>query len=312
MQELSLPDLSILAAPLYVIFILLELLAIKFFKARGDYETYDANCSLLMGLGSIVTGALYGLVVTALFYWVYQHRITTISVGFWSIALCFILDDFRYYWSHRFRHIIRWSWASHVVHHSSQHFNLSTALRQSWTGFFSGMFVLSLPLIWLGFHPAVVLFVNSLNLVYQFFIHTETVDKCPKWVEMIMNTPSHHRVHHGRNVRYLDANYAGVFIIWDKLFGTFVPETDEKVEYGLVHNIGTFNPIRVATHEYISILEDLRISGIKFKDRLMYLFAPPGWSHDHSRLPSKQRKKKLMQERPELIGQIGFPEKFLN
>ena len=162
-------------------------------------------------------------------------------------------------------------------HHSSQHYNLTTALRQTWTYTFTFMMVVRAPLILLGFHPAMVLFVGGLNLIYQFWIHTEAIGKLPRWIEAVMNTPSHHRVHHGRNARYLDCNYAGVFIIWDRMFGTFVPELeDERVDYGLVHNLGTFNPLRVAFHEWVGIFKDMTQSGLTLRERILYAVAPPG------------------------------------
>ena len=192
-------------------------------------------------------------------------------------------------------------------HHSSQHYNLSTALRQTWTGTVTFMMILRTPLILLGFSPEMVIFCGGLNLVYQFWIHTEAIGKMPRWFEAVMNTPSHHRVHHGRNARYLDANYAGTFIVWDKLFGTFVPEqADEKVEYGLVRNLGTFNPIRVALHEWIGIFRDVSRRGLSVRDRFMYMFAPPGWSHDGSRQTSEDIKRDYVARNPAARGTPGL------
>ncbi|MDQ7078460.1 MAG: sterol desaturase family protein [Robiginitomaculum sp.] len=168
-----------------------------------------------------------------------------------------------------------------MIHHSSQHYNLTTALRQTWSGLLSGAFIVYVPIALMGFHPALMGFCFGLNLIYQFWFHTEVIDKMPRWFEAIMNTPSHHRVHHANNPRYLDANYAGVFIIWDKMFGTFVAEReDDKPRYGLVSDIGTFNPLRVATHEYVGIIKDVAQKGLTLKERLWYIFAEPGWCHD--------------------------------
>jgi sterol desaturase/sphingolipid hydroxylase (fatty acid hydroxylase superfamily) len=170
------------------------------------------------------------------------------------------------------------------VHHSSQHYNLSVNLRQSWTSQFSGLTLLGVPLAWIGFHPATIALAFSLNLLYQFWIHTEAIDRMPRWFEALLNTPSHHRVHHASNPRYLDANYAGVFMIWDRLFGTFVAEDrQEPARYGLVKNLATFNPVRIATHEYVAIAKDLVRPGLTLLQRFAYLFAPPGWSHDGTR-----------------------------
>lgn len=291
----TLPDISTFAAPLYVAIIVAEIIAVGRRRVRGDYEAKDAMTSLFMGTGSVISDLLAGgfvaLTIGAIYAWVYSFRVMTVPFNGWTIALCFVLYDHVYYWSHRFQHTIRWGWASHVIHHSSQHFNFSTALRQPWFSFITGSFVLSAPLVWLGFHPAMIAFSASLNLFYQFFVHTEAVGRLPRWVEAVFNTPSHHRVHHGKNPKYLDANYAGALIIWDRLYGTFVPEDDaEPVRYGLVTDLGTFNPFRVASHEYVAIFRDLFRPGLTLKQRLGYLLAPPGWSHDGSRLTSKDIK----------------------
>ena len=198
--------------------------------------------------------------------------------------MAFVLEDLRYYWWHRISHRSRWFWASHVVHHSSQHFNLSTNLRQSWTSQFSGLILLSVPLAYIGFNPALVGVAFSLNLLFQFWIHTEAIDRMPRWFEWLLNTPAHHRVHHASNPRYLDSNYAGVFMVWDRLFGSFVAEhDDEPARYGLVTNLATFNPIRIALHEYVGIACDQLRKRLTIAQRLAYFFGPPGWSHDGSR-----------------------------
>ncbi len=151
------------------------------------------------------------------------------------------------------------------------------------------------------------LFCGGLNLIYQFWIHIETIGRLPRWVETVMNTPSHHRVHHGRNPRYLDANYAGVFIIWDRIFGTFVPELDEeKPDYGLVRNLGTFNPLRVAFHEWVGIWRDATQPGLTLKQRLNYCVKPPGWSHDASRDTSETIRANHLARHPEKRGGPGF------
>ena len=161
--------------------------------------------------------------------------------------LLFFADDLAYYVFHRVSHESRVFWASHVVHHSSQHYNLSTALRQTWVPMTYLPFWLPLPL--LGFEPWMVLLAQSWSLIYQFGLHTERIGKLPRTLEAVLNTPSHHRVHHGANEQYLDRNYGGILVIWDRLFGSFEPE-GERVRYGLTKNITTFNPVRVAFHEY--------------------------------------------------------------
>ncbi len=291
MDDPSYPDIVTLAVPLFILAMLAEILAVRFRGARGGFETRDTLTSLLMGAGNVVVGLLLGFVAWGFFSWLWQFRLWDLGTAWWTVALCFVLDDLRYYWYHRIAHTCRWVWAEHVAHHSSQHYNLSTALRQSWTGLLTGMMILRAPLILLGFHPAMVLFSGGINLIYQFWIHTETIDRMPRWFEAIFNTPSHHRVHHGRNAEYLDANYAGTLIVWDRLFGTFVPERREAPpEYGLVSNIATFNPIRVAFHEWAALARDVARPGLTLRQRLGYAFGPPGWSHDGSRRTSGQLK----------------------
>lgn len=313
MSELNLPDIASFAAPVYIAFILLELALVMLRRARGTYETRDATASLLMGAGSVFFDLLLkSTVYTAIFsmlYAVWLWSPLNMGVHWWVFPVALVLDDLRYYWAHRLQHEIRWGWANHVIHHSSQHFNLTTALRQPWFSFLTGAFVLRLPLVLIGIHPAILVFSMSFNLVYQFFTHTEAVGKLPKWVEAVMNTPSHHRVHHGRNARYLDANYAGIFIVWDRLFGTFVEEDEaEPVRYGIVHSLGTFNPLRIMGHEYLSIFRDVARPGLGMKARLLYIFGPPGWSHDGSRRTSTELKRDHLRRHPEEAGLPGLPQ----
>ena len=270
-------------------FILLVLFEMIYASRRGSarYEAKDTATSIIMGVGSTVTGALAGGVLYLIAMWVWQnYRITDLGSDVWVFIVAFIAYDFAYYWIHRFGHTVRWMWAAHVIHHSSQHYNLSTALRQTWTSAFTPGFIISWPLVIFGIHPMIIIFVTGLNLIYQVWFHTETIDKMPSWFEAIFNTPSHHRVHHATNPQYLDRNHAGVFIVWDKMFGTFEPESDDKPIYGLINNVGTFNPLKIATHEWVSIYKDW-IKADNWSDRIKYLVMAPGWSPDHSRKTSK-------------------------
>jgi sterol desaturase/sphingolipid hydroxylase (fatty acid hydroxylase superfamily) len=306
-EAAGLPSPIQIATPIFVALIILEIWAIARGRAKGTYETQDFAASMIMGAGSVaINAATAGLAAGALSL-AYASRIADMGWSVWAFAACFVLDDLRFYWTHRLQHRSRWFWAIHVVHHSSQHFNLSTALRQPWFGFFGFFFIFVIPLAFLGFHPAIIAFTAALNLVYQFFIHTETVGRLHPWIEAVMNTPSHHRVHHARNPRYLDANYAGTFIIWDKLFGTFVPELDrDPPQYGLVKNIGTFNPIRIAIHEWAGIFQDVMQRGLSWPQRLGYAFAPPGWSHDRSRDDSQAIKRAYLRRNPDEAGTAGL------
>lgn len=269
------------AVPLFVLLVLVEMIwAWK--RAPEKYEPRDTLVSLAMGLGSTVAGALSAGLVLATALWLYDHRVMTLGWAWWVWALCFVLDDFAYYWAHRTGHRVRWFWASHVNHHTSQHYNLSTALRQTWTGFFALSFAFRIPLALLGFHPAMLAICGGFNLIYQFWIHTEAIRRLPRWFEAVMNTPSHHRVHHATNPIYLDRNYAGVFIVWDKLFGSFQPELgDERIRYGVVKQLGSFNLLWTAFHEWIGIARD--VAAAPWRHKLSYLWREPGWSHDGSR-----------------------------
>lgn len=267
------------AVPVFVICLALE--AVSFHLSPDDgkagYEFRDSRTSLAMGIGNVVVNIGWKLVVVAALAGVYllaPFRLSASNPLTW-IAL-FVADDFVYYWYHRTHHTIRVFWASHVVHHSSQYYNLSTALRQPWTPFTSLPFWL--PLAFLGFAPWMIVLQQAVSLVYQFFIHTERVGKLWRPAEFIMNTPSHHRVHHGSNSAYLDTNYGGILIVWDRLFGTFTPEGERPV-YGLTKNIDTFNPVRVATHEFVSIWRDLRAAR-SWRHRFGYVFGGPGWAPD--------------------------------
>jgi sterol desaturase/sphingolipid hydroxylase (fatty acid hydroxylase superfamily) len=287
----ELPNPVDYAVPGFILLVLAEMLVARA-RDRRRYCPRDTLTSLMLGFGSTVASALTIGAVYAMAVWVWQFRLATIPWSWWAWALCFVLDDFAYYVFHRSAHRVRWFWASHVIHHSSQHYNLSTALRQTWTGFISLAFIFRLPLFLIGFPPAMVFFCAGLNLIYQFWIHTEVIGRMPRWFEAVMNTPSHHRVHHATNARYLDRNYAGVFIVWDRLFGSFEPERDEdRPRYGLVKNIGSFNILWAAFHEWVGIARDLvRAPGLR--TRLGYAFGPPGWSHDGSRDTSKMIREK--------------------
>ena len=302
------PALTQLAIPGFVALIIIELFVLKNRKDVEGFETRDTTTSLMMGVGNVVTGLLFGFVAYGVLNWAYQYHFVTIGFEWYWILICFILDDLRYYWYHRIAHRCRWVWAEHVIHHSSQHYNLSTALRQSWTGVFTGMFVLRIPLVLIGFHPALIVFVGAINLLYQFWIHTEAIGKMPRWFEAVMNTPSHHRVHHATNPRYLDANYAGTLIIWDRMFGTFVEEQEEDLpRYGLVVNIGTFNPFRVAVHEWVAMFRDAARPDLSWAQRFGYLFNPPGWRHDAEISGSEAIKADFVKRHPTEAGKPGLP-----
>ena len=262
------------AIPGFVLLLIIEVL-INAYDHRDLYETKDTFSSLAMGIGNVLTGLLGKVLVFSTYMLIYQLRLFTLGWEWYIWILAFFADDISYYWFHRKSHEIRYFWASHVVHHSSQKYNLSTALRQTWTGNFSGAFLFWIWMPFLGFHPVMVMTMQSISLIYQFWIHTEVIKKLPGPIEYIFNTPSHHRVHHGSNPEYIDKNMGGVLIIWDRLFGTFQPELFRPT-YGLTHNINTFNPVRIAFHEWLDIRRDLLRSN-SLSDSLRFIFGRPGW-----------------------------------
>ena len=265
------------AIPAFVLLVAVEALSYRFLPDDDErgYEVRDTATSMSMGAGSQVIALPWKAVVIVAYAALYSVAPWQLSSGsVWTWVLLFFAEDLAYYAFHRAHHRVRLLWASHVVHHSSVRFNLSTALRQSWTPM-SGL-PFWMPLALLGIPPWMILLQQSISLIYQFFLHTERVDRLWRPIEFVFNTPSHHRVHHGSNNVYLDRNYGGILIIWDRLFGTFQPE-GERVVYGLTKNIDTYNPLRVAFHEYTATWHDIR-TATRWRDRAGYAFGPPGWA----------------------------------
>ncbi|MFI0899968.1 sterol desaturase family protein [Streptomyces sp. NPDC020983] len=272
----QLPDVVLWSIPAFVLLTVVEVISYRIHpdEDAAGYTGRDTATSLSMGLGSLVTDALWKIPVVAVYSALYALTPLRVPVHWWTVLLMLLAQDFSYYWSHRGHHVVRLLWACHVVHHSSRSFNLSTALRQPWTSLTSWPFYL--PLVALGVHPAALAFCSSVSLVYQFWIHTERIDKLPRPLELVLNTPSHHRVHHASQGSYLDRNFGGILIVWDRLFGSFTAETERPV-YGLTKNIATYNPLRVATHEYAALARDLA-GATSWRDRLGHLVNGPGWA----------------------------------
>jgi sterol desaturase/sphingolipid hydroxylase (fatty acid hydroxylase superfamily) len=273
-------DPTLYAIPAFILFIVLELLSFKFLEDAGDgkryvgYEMRDSTASLSAGLGSVfINGAAR---VGALFGYLALYAITPLRVDtskWYTWVGVILLVDLVGYTVHRVSHRVRFFWAAHQAHHNSQYFNYSTALRQKWNPWAELLFWIPLPL--LGIPPWMIFTAWSVNLLYQFWVHTERVGRLPAPLEFVFNTPSHHRVHHASDPQYLDKNYGGILIIWDRLFGSFAAE-QERPTYGLTKNINTFNQFKLQYHEYASMLRDVRAAG-SWRDRFGYLFAPPGW-----------------------------------
>ena len=192
-----------------------------------------------------------------------------------TIVPIFVVVEFCYYWFHRTSHRVRWFWAAHVPHHNGEVMNFTTAMRQSLLNAFVGVFVFYLPPVWLGIPPAVVLFLLAVDLAYQYFVHTEAIGRLPRGFEYVFDTPSNHRAHHGRNPRYIDRNYGGVLIIFDRLFGTYVEET-EPVDYGITQQIRSTNFLVLNLHEFVDMWRDVFAPGPVLQ-RLKHLWMPPEW-----------------------------------
>jgi sterol desaturase/sphingolipid hydroxylase (fatty acid hydroxylase superfamily) len=276
----DIPDLITPAIPAFILAMLVEGFVLARARKTGDgppllgYVRADTTASISMGLGYAAVSLFWKVVAYGAYLALYTWSPLKMGSGPLAWVALFFLDDLAYYWFHRMHHECRVLWASHVVHHSSEHYNLSTALRQPWTPMSASLFWL--PLALLGFHPAMIVTMQALNLLYQFWIHTETVRSIGP-LEAVLNSPSHHRVHHASNPRYLDRNYAGILIVWDRLFGTFVPEdATDPPKYGLTKNIRTFNPVRIAFHEFADIVRDVRKPN-PWRVRLGYVFRGPGW-----------------------------------
>ena len=267
---------------IYLAFILSIAFEMWYWRRHGRSDKYLLKDSLvnyaLLAMQVFLGEFGKVLFIVTCLDWVRAHGVQVLGDNWYSAVIAFLGVDLGFYWFHRMSHRSRVLWAMHVTHHSSELMNFSVALRQpplehliDWFWFIG--------LSWLGIPAKTILLMYGLNLTYQFFIHTELVYKLPRWIEYIFNTPSHHRAHHGKNPEYLDLNYGGVFIFWDRLFGTFVEE-QAPVKYGILHPIHSYNPFYVGFHLWADIWRDLRQPGslwVKFKQ----VFAPPGWAEEH-------------------------------
>ncbi len=283
-------DPVLFAVPFFLLLLIVEWTAARKLEhleagrpAAGGYLRRDAWASIWMGLVSVATTAAWKFVAllgyAALYAYVAPWHLPASQWYTWAIALVGV--DLLFYTYHRIAHRVRLIWATHQAHHSSEYFNFATALRQKWNN--SGEILIWIPLPLLGVPPWMVFFSFSVNLIYQFWVHTERIDKLWRPFEFVFNTPSHHRVHHGMDAEYLDKNYGGILIIWDRMFGTFQPEVF-RPHYGLTKPVGTFNIWKLQTHEYVSIVRDVRASR-KWRHKLGYVFGPPGWAPQHDGQP---------------------------
>lgn len=241
-------------------------------------DAREAVRNFMLGAGYQVTELLFaGIIAFPVYAFAYHHRLIDIELTWFTAALLWVLTDLTFYWFHRASHRVRWLWCTHVTHHSSERMNFSTAMRQNATNIFNGGWLLYVWLAFAGFNPVWIGICFALSLVYQFFIHTTLVGKLHPAIEYVMNTPNHHRVHHASNEGYIDTNYAGVFIVWDRLFGTFAEEkADKPIRYGITRPVPTESLWVSWTHEYADLFRDMAKPGA-LVERLRHLWMPPEW-----------------------------------
>jgi len=273
--EVWLNEVSFNVAMAFFVFELLRLLVLKKLKWNliGDSITNFITLTAFIGISFVVAVAFY----ITVFYWAYEFSVVQLPMNMTTLLVCIVLADFTYYWEHRFMHRVGFGWATHTVHHSSPYFNISVAYR---FGPLDGIIpiLFHLPLALIGFDPVMIFVAEIIVQIYQTLLHTEVIKKLPRPIEAVFNTPSHHRVHHGANPQYIDKNYAGIFIIWDRMFGTF-EEEDEPVRYGLTKSLDSINPFVVFFHGLTNLGRNV-LGAKDFKTALAYVFRPPGWEPD--------------------------------
>jgi sterol desaturase/sphingolipid hydroxylase (fatty acid hydroxylase superfamily) len=247
---------------------------------RHLYKRKETLNNILIGIGLFFISIINKIIMLSSFYLVYSFRLFTPGNTALVWILAFFLCDFTYYWYHLASHKINWFWMSHSVHHSATKLNVSVSLRQSWTDFLSGHFLFWLWLPFIGFHPLMISTITTVGVLYQSWLHTELIGKLHQVFEFIFNTPSHHRVHHASDLKYLDKNNGGVLIIWDRLFGTFQGE-EEKPTYGLTKNLPSEDIATVMLSDWRSLFRNV-FSASSFKNAIYYLIQPPGWSPDNN------------------------------
>jgi sterol desaturase/sphingolipid hydroxylase (fatty acid hydroxylase superfamily) len=286
--------LIFISTPIYIIIIGVEIL-LSNARSKDSYSRKDTfqniYLMLLNGGLDLAFRAVYVGIILSFFY---DHRITASIQNPWLYWVTLtVFEDFMYYWLHRVDHHVRLFWATHVTHHSSPKFNFTVGFRSSVMEPLY-RFVYFIPLVLFGFQPIDIAFIYSVTQTWGILVHTERINKLG-WLEYILVTPSHHRVHHGSNPKYLDKNLGMLLIFWDKLFGTFQPELPaaayQPIKYGLTKPIEKETPVTIIFHEWDSIRKDLQKDGLTLKDKWHYLFGPPGWSHDGSRLTSDELRK---------------------
>jgi sterol desaturase/sphingolipid hydroxylase (fatty acid hydroxylase superfamily) len=267
----SAPELIIWAAPIMFLFVLVEVI-VSYYQNNKYYDKKETLGSLGLGIGNVLISVLIKIALFSLSVLLYNLVPWRMEFSWWTFIPCYIIFDFFSYWAHNISHRQRFWWATHVPHHSAEHFNLSVSFRLSWVMYLKVIFLF--PVFLLGFHPVIFFVTNQIAIIFQFWVHTEYIRKLPRFIEYIFATPSNHRVHHGSQAKYINKNYGATFIIWDRIFGTY-QEENEKVVYGLTHNIDNkANSIYINFHEYIDMARDVK-QAKDLKTKLFYIFGDP-------------------------------------
>ncbi len=269
--------LTISFIPLFLVMVLAEYFYLRKKKKEQYFRFNDAITNLNLGVGHLLTRLFFGFILIGSYDFFYSIAPIKLPENVWTWIACFFLYDFFFYWAHRWGHEVNLFWAAHSVHHQSEDYNLTVALRQSWLHALLA-FVIFLPIPFMGM-PAEIFFINAaISGLYQFWIHTEVIVKLPRWFEYIFNTPSHHRVHHAVNPEYIDRNHGATLIIWDRLFGTFAEETKHP-SYGVTKQINTWNPLWSNLIYFSDLWKAAK--EMKWKDKLVLIFKRPGWMPDY-------------------------------
>jgi len=293
--------LILISTPVYILIIGLELL-LSHLQHRRLYSWKDTISNVYLMLLNATIDLSFRVIYVAILIHMYDHKLLSWETGISYWIMLLLAEDFLYYWLHRFDHEIRLFWAVHVTHHSSEHMNFTVGFRSS---VFQPLyrFLYFIPLAWLGFRPLDIVFIYSATQIWGIFVHTDLIKKMG-WLEYILVTPSHHRVHHASNPKYLDKNMGMFLIVWDQLFGTFQPELPDEAyqekKYGLTKPLDKPSPVNLVFHEWREIGKDLSRTDISWREKWLYIFGPPGWSHDGSRKTSRQ-----LQENEELSADSG-------
>ncbi len=270
------PNYIIFAIPLFLLLILAEVI-VELISKKGTYRFADSVSNMGIGIGEQVISVFTRVLMLMLFDYIYQHRLITLPANIFTGIVLLFAFDFIFYWAHRFGHEVNIGWGGHIVHHSSEEYNLTVALRQPW--FFNLMtFALFLPLAYFGFSPLLLVIISGIDILFQFWIHTRFIPKLGP-LEWVLNTPSHHRVHHGRNPKYLDKNYGGMFIIYDRMFGTF-QEEEEEVVYGTTTPLNSWNPAWANVQYFVDLFHQAKPAKT-LKDKINIFLKPPGWRPDY-------------------------------